>query len=307
MNMVRMDILAPMRAFVRVAETGSFSAVAAELGTTQPTISRQIALLEDHLGTRLFTRSTRAVTLTEDGRAFWDHALRALEALGEAENAVGRRLRRPSGTLRMVVPVVFGRLQIVPRLAQFMARYPDISIDLTMSDGFTDLVEQGVELAIRVGTVTDLALVARRIGEVRRLTVASPAYLDRHAPPPTPADLASHDCIVYSRLATGSVWHFSGPAGPISVDVRGRFRVDNSEGVREGVLAGLGIAVVPEFVFSNEIAAGRVRVVLAGYEPKPLPLQAVYPSRRYVPPRVRAMIDFLVEQFGAGTAMPASG
>lgn len=302
-----MDILAPMRTFVRIAETGSFTTVAAELGTTQPTVSRQIAHLEDHLGTRLFTRTTRVVSLTEDGRAFWEHATRALEAVGEAENAVGRRLRRPSGTLRMVVPVVFGRLHVVPRLASFAERYPDISIDLTMSDGFTDLAEQGIELAIRVGEVTDQTLVARRIGEVRRLTVGSPAYLERRGTPLAPGDLAAHDCIVYSRLATGNVWHFSAASGPIAVEVRGRFRVDNSEGVREGVLAGLGVAVVPAFAFSGEIEAGGVTVLLAGYEPRPLPMQAVYPSRRYVPPRVRAMIDFLVETFGPEPDLGVAG
>jgi DNA-binding transcriptional LysR family regulator len=288
-----MDLLGPMRTFVRVVEAGSFTAVAAEQNTTQPTISRQVAALEDHLGARLLTRTTRALTLTDDGRAFYEHALRALEAIGEAENAVGRRQAKPSGSLRLAVPVVLGRRHIVPRLARFLARYPEVAIDLAMSDGFVDLVEQGIDLAIRVGEITDQSLVARKIGMVRRVTVASPAYLNAKGTPRTPDDLKRHDCIVYTRLTTGSRWHFESRDGPLSVTVSGRYRVDNSEAVREGVLAGLGIAVIPAFAFSDEIKRGTVKVLLKAYEPKLLPLNAVYPSRRYVPLRVRAMIDFL--------------
>lgn len=150
-----MELLGPMRAFVRVVESGSFTAVAIEQNTTQPTVSRQVAALEEHLGARLIMRTTRALKLTDDGRAFYEHALRALEAIGEAENAVGRRQAKPTGTLRLGVPVVFGRRHIVPRMARFLARYPDVAIDVSMSDGFVDLVEQGIDLAIRVGEITD--------------------------------------------------------------------------------------------------------------------------------------------------------
>lgn len=291
-----MDLLGPMRTFVRVVEAGSFTGVAAEQSTTQPTISRQVAALEEHLGARLLTRTTRALTLTDDGRAFYEHALRALEAVGEAENAVGRRQSKPTGTLRLAVPVVLGRRHIVPRLARFLARYPEVAIDLAMSDGFVDLVEQGIDLAIRVGEITDQSLVARKIGMVRRLTVAAPAYLKAKGTPRSPEELKHHDCIVYTRLATGNRWHFESVDGPLSVIVSGRFRVDNSEAVREGVLAGLGIAVIPAFAFSDEITRGAVKVLLKAYEPKLLPLNAVYPSRRYVPLRVRAMIDFLAHE-----------
>lgn len=291
-----MDLLGPMRAFVRVVEAGSFTAVATEQNTTQPTISRQVAALEDHLGARLLTRTTRALTLTDDGRAFYEHALRVLEAVGEAENAVGRRQAKPTGTLRLAVPVVLGRRHIVPRLARFLARYPEVSIDLAMSDGFVDLVEQGIDLAIRVGEITDQSLVARKIGVVRRITVASPAYLAAKGTPRRPDDLNRHDCIVYTRLATGNRWHFESKDGPLSVTVSGRYRVDNSEAVREGVVSGLGIAVIPAFAFGDEIGRGDVKVLLEAFEPKPLPLNAVYASRRYVPPRVRAMIDFLTHE-----------
>jgi DNA-binding transcriptional LysR family regulator len=253
------------------------------------------------------TRTTRALTLTDDGRAFYEHALRALEAIGEAENAVGRRQAKPTGTLRLAVPVVLGRRHIVPRLAQFLARYPEVTIDLTMGDGFVDLVEQGIDLAIRVGEITDQSLVARKIGMVRRVTVASLAYLKAKGTPRTPDDLKRHDCIVYTRLATGNRWHFEGRDGLLSVDVSGRFRVDNSEAVREGVLAGLGIAVIPAFAFSDEITRGDVKVLLKAYEPKLLPLNAIYPSRRYVSLRVRAMIDFLGHELDVDPVLSGYG
>lgn len=300
-----MDILGPMQTFVRVVEAGSFTAVATQLNTTQPTISRQIAALEEHLGARLLTRTTRTLTPTDDGRAFYEHALRALEAIGEAENAVGRRRSKPSGLLRIATPVVFGRLHIAPRMPAFLKRYPDVAVDLTMSDSFTDLAEQGIDLAIRVGEITDPSLIARRIGIVRRVTVATPAYLKAHGRPRAPEDLAGHSCIVYTRLSTVNRWIFEGAEGPISVEVKGRYSADNSEAVREGVLAGLGIAVIPSFAFDAEIETGEVEVLLADYEPRQLPMNAVYTSRRFVPLKVRAMIDYLAHEFALDPRLTA--
>ncbi len=292
-----MELLGPMRTFVRVVEAGSFTAVAAELNTTQPTISRQVAALEEHLGTRLLARTTRAHTLTDDGRAFYEHARRVLEALAEAEGSVGRRRTKPSGLLRLATPVVLGRLHIVPRLGRFLARFPDVSLDLVMNDGFTDLVEESIDLAIRVGEITDPSLVARRIGATRRVAVASPAYLKRRGTPRTPADLADHDCVVYTRLATGNHWHFEKDGATIAVEVKGRFNVNNSEGVHAGVREGFGIGLVPVWHFADEIDSGTLKVILQAYEPKRLPMNAVYPSRRFVPLKVRAMIDYLADEF----------
>ncbi len=302
-----MELLGPMRTFVRVVEAGSFTAVANEQGTTQPTISRQVAALEEHLGARLLTRTTRQHTLTDDGRSFYERAKLALEAVHEAESAVGRQRTKPAGVLRLATPVVFGRLHIVPRLPAFLARFPEVSVDLTMSDSFIDLVEQGIDVAIRVGEITDPSLIARRIGIVRRVTVASPAYLERRQVPQTPADLVEHDCIVYTRLATGNRWLFEGKDGPIAVAVKGRYRADNSEAVREGVLAGLGIAVIPAFAFTRETDDGSMTVLLKHHEPKPLPMHAVYPSRRFVPLKVRALIDFLAHDFEIDPALSGYG
>jgi DNA-binding transcriptional LysR family regulator len=292
-----MDLIGPMRAFVRVYETGSFSALARAAGTTQATVSRRIAALETHLGARLFERTTRAVTPTEAGRRFYESAAAALDALAEAEAAVKRGGNEVSGTLRLACPVAFGRLHVVPRLPKLLARHRALKLDLILSDAFADLVEEGIDLALRIGEVTEAGLSARRIGETRRVTVASPAYLKAHGAPATPRDLAKHDCVIYTRLTTGARWVFAGPDGPIEVAVDGRFRANNSEAVREAVLAGLGIGVVPVWLFGDEIARKRVRVLLPDFEPKRLPISAVRASRRFEPAKTRAAIDFLAAEF----------
>ena len=294
-----MDIVAAMQVFVRVAEAGGFTSVARETQTTQPTVSRVIAALEDHLGARLLHRSTRAVSLTDDGKQFYDLARHALEAVSEAENAVGKRRTRAFGRLRFGIPVAFGRLHVAPRMPRFFELNPEVQIELVMSDSFIDLVGEGVDLAVRIGEIADPTLIARRIGTTRRVTVASRDYLERQGEPVHPADLTDHDCIVYTRLATGNQWHFAGDDQEIVVPVQGRYLVDNSEGVREGVLGGLGIGVIPIWLFKeDEITRGKVRIILKDFEPTSLPIHAVYPSRRLVPTKVRAMIEFLATEFG---------
>jgi DNA-binding transcriptional LysR family regulator len=292
-----MDIIEPLKSFVRVYETKSFSIPAREARTSQPTISRQIAALEARLGTRLFARSTRALTPTEAGVDFYAQARRVLETLAEAEASVAKSNAGVVGILRLACPVAFGRLHVVPRLGRFMRRHPDLKLDLVLSDQFVDLVEEGVDLSIRVGEVTSPDLIAQRIGETRRVALASPDYLARRGTPLTPRDLAAHDCIVYTRLATGARWHFGGPGGPWEIEVDGRFRANNSEAVREGILAGLGIGVVPVWLLADETARAQLQTLLADYEPARLPINAVYPSRRFVPHKVRAMVEFLGAEF----------
>lgn len=292
-----MDVLAGMRLFIRVAETGGFSVVAREANTTQPTVSRTVAALEQHLGARLLNRSSRAVTLTDEGRQFYELAGRALEAVTDAEGSVGRRQSSPAGLLRLGTPVAFGRLHIAPRIGRFLERYPEVEVELSMDDAFVDLIGHGLDLAVRVGDLRDPALIARRIGTTRRVAAASAQYLERHGAPQAPADLARHDCVVYTRLATGNRWHFAGPNGAITVDVRGRFRADNSEAVREAVINGAGIAIIPVWMFGDEVRSGRVRIILEAFEPKPLPIHAVYSSRRQLSAKVRAMIEFLASEF----------
>jgi DNA-binding transcriptional LysR family regulator len=297
-----MDLLSGMRLFARVVETGGFTAVARESGASQPTISRTIAALEAHLGVRLLNRSSRAVTLTDDGRHFYERARGALEAVAEAESSVGPRRGEPSGLLRLGTPVAFGRLHVAPRIPAFLERHPQVAVEVAMNDAFVDLVGEGLDLAIRVGDLVDPSLIARRIGIARRVTVASAAYLDRYGVPSTPADLTGHDCVIYTRLATGHRWHFESRDGPVQVDVQGRFRADNSEAVREAVIGGAGIAVMPVWLFQDEIERGSVRIVLERFEPTRLPIHAVYPSRRLLAAKVRAMVDFIAAEF-AGVRM----
>jgi DNA-binding transcriptional LysR family regulator len=300
------DTLALFQTFIRVVEAGSFTAVATERNTSQPTISRQIATLEEHLGCLLFQRTTRSLTMTDDGRVFYEHARRTIEAAAEAESVVGRRRGRPSGKLRISSSVVFGRLHIIPRLPRFMARYPDIDVDLLMNDGFSDLVEEGIDLSIRVGVIADTSLIARRIGTTRRTLVATPDYLARRGVPKTPDDLQHHDCIVYSRLATGENWNFTGPDGPITMPITGRFHVNNTEGVRAAILEGLGIGYVPVWHFADrEIESGKLTVLLKDFEPPAQPISAVYPSRRFLALKVRVMIDFLDSEFGIDPKLSA--
>ncbi|MBN8534407.1 MAG: LysR family transcriptional regulator [Rhizobiales bacterium] len=292
------DTLALYQTFLRVVEAGSFTAIANERNTSQPTISRHIAALEDHLGCLLFHRTTRSLTLTDDGRQFYEQARVALDAVASAESAVGKRKGKPTGRLKLSCAVVMGRLQILPRLPRFLARYPDVEVDLSMSDGFTDLVEEGIDLAIRVGELTDPGLIARRIGTTRRVVAATPEYLARKGEPRTPAELADHDCIIYSRLATGANWPFMTAEGTTSIAVKGRLHVNNTEGVRAAVLNGVGIGILPLWHFvDREIETGKVKVLLTKFETKSHPINAVYPSRRHLSLKVRAMIDFLAAEF----------
>ena len=291
------DELGAIRTFVRVAETGSFTAVAREQGTGQPAVSKQVAALEARLGTRLVHRSTKSLALSEDGRLYLEHARRILESMAEAESAVGRQRLAPAGLVRLATPVAFGRLHVAPRLARLLERYPELRVELVMSDGFVDLVEMGIDLAIRVGEITDPSLIARRVGTTRRATVAAPAYFRSRTVPAHPRDLQGHNCIVYTGLATRDVWWFESPEGPLSVKVTGNYLVNNSEAVREGVLAGIGIAVTPMWLFGQEGREGAIEIVLKAFEPRRLPIHAVWSSRRFLSTRVRAVLDFLADEF----------
>lgn len=292
------DTLSLYRTFARCVEAGSFSAVAAETHSSQPTISRQIAALEDHLGCLLFQRSTRSLSLTDDGRVFYGLALEVLDAATQAEAAVGRRKGTVSGRLRLACSGVFGRLHVVPRLGTFIERYPNLELDVVMQDRPSDLVGEGVDVALRVGRNEDANLIGRKIGLSRRVLVATPDYLDRWGRPTHPNDLLQHRCILYSGLFAGPVWTFDGPAGALRIDVPDRFRIDSTEGVRTAALNGLGIAYVPIWHFvEDEIETGRLEMLLPDYAPTPMPVTAVWPSRRLMAPKVRAAIDFFAAEF----------
>ncbi len=295
-----MELLAAFHAFVRVAESGSFSAVAREAGVTQPAISRQIASLEEHLGTRLVNRSTRSVALTEDGRDLLAHARAVLAAVEQAEDSVGRRHGGVSGMVRLSVPVVFGRVLIAPRLHLLLERHPELSVDLLLDDKPLDLVQDGVDVAIRVGELPpESPFIARRIGSFQRLVVGSASYFERRGEPRTPADLSAHDCILYDRHSGPGVWRLNGPEGEIEVPVSGRFHTNSPEAGREAVLTGLGLAVMSAWLVRDELRQGTVRAVLKQWKPPLVPVHAIYPSTRNLAARTRALIEFLLADLRA--------
>ncbi len=302
-----MDLIAAIRIYVRVAESGSFSAIAREIGATQPAVSRQVSALEEHLGARLIQRTTRSLTLTEEGRAFLDHARRVLDCVAEAEAAVGRGHAVIGGLVRLAAPASFGRLYVAPLMRRLLDRHPDLLVELQMSDTTSDLIAGGIDVAIRAGQVSDANLVARRIGASPRQVFASADYLARNGLPLHPADLARHACVIFLQLASPHVWQFDGPDGAMSVQVEGRFRTDSSEAVREAVLGGLGLSLSPSWIFGDDVATGRVQPVLGGYRAGQVPIHAVYPTRRHLAPRTRAVIDFLAEEFRLDPAISSYG
>lgn len=301
-------LLEHVRTFVRVAETGSFTAVAAEQGQSQPTVSRQISALEERLGVRLLQRSTRALAITEAGRTYLALAKELLESAEAAEAAMRLDRTMVSGTLRIAAPIAFARLHLMPLMAGFLEAYPQLRTEWRLGDRSVDLVEEGIDVAIRIGQITEQGLVARRIGETRRITVATPAYWRRYGRPKVPSNLTGHDCIVYTGLATVDEWHFSGADGVKEVvRISGRIRIDASEGMRAAVLEGLGVAVVPTWLFRGELEDGTLAQVLEAWEPAPLPIQAVTPTRRLMPARVRAFVDHVAHAFRADPRLTGRG
>lgn len=292
-----MDRLAALELFVRVVETGSFSAAARERKLTQPAASKQVAALERSLGVRLLARSTRKVAPTDEGLAYYERAREAVQALREAAAAVGVRARELGGTLHVATSVGFGRVSVAPRIARFLDEHPRLSIELHMADAYVDLVREGIDVAIRVGELREDGLIARRIGQSERVVVAAPDYLARHGEPAAPADLARHNCVVYTGLATVDRWPFEAGDGVEVVAVRGNLRCSSGEGVLGAVLAGAGIAVAPLWQVGPDIAARRLRRLLPAHRPVPLPIHAVWPTSRRLSPRVKAFVDFLESGF----------
>lgn len=293
-----MDVMQSMAVFRRVAEAGSFSAVARETGMSQSTVSKHVAALEERLGTKLLNRSTRQLNLTEAGKEYYHYCVRILNDFQEAEASVGKGKIVPTGTLRLSATAAFGRQFIIPKLGDFLGKYPDINIDYMMEERYIDLVKEGVDLAIRVGPLEDSSLIARKIGTSRRVVVASSAYLIKHGFPKTPSDLQQHECLAYSLLKSPNDWFFSSAQhGDESVRVSGRFRASSNDALIDAAMAGLGIATTCDWHVGEHVKRGRLTVLLKDYRLTPYDINAVYPERRFVPQKVKRFIDYLRASF----------
>lgn len=293
-----MDRFDAMRMFVRVVQSGSFSAVAREAGVGQPSVSKQIAQLEAHLGAQLLRRTSRSMTLTEAGQTFYEAAVRLVDDLEAAESLIGRGQTAPSGLIRVTLAPVFARLYVVPNLSRFLDRYPDISVELLVSERTLNLIEEGIDLAIHNGELVDSSLIVRKIATTPIVTVATPAYLAASGEPMSPSDLEQHSCVIFAPRGEPRAWSFAGKFGPVVHNPTGRFRTADAEQIRAAVLADLGLAHTPGWLFAPEIAAGIVRTVLDGYQPAPLSISTVHPAGRRLPTKVRVFSEFLVEVLG---------
>jgi DNA-binding transcriptional LysR family regulator len=289
-----MNRWAAMETFVRVVDAGSFSAAARHLHVGQPAVSKMIAQLERRLGVRLLLRSTQGLTPTEGGLGFYERAKRALEEADEAESAARGANASLSGELRICAATTFARLHVVPRLAAFLGEHPELEMQVILDDRNIDLIEAGIDVALRMGSLEDSGLVARKIAQSPRRVLATPAYFKKHGEPKAPLDLVTHQAIVYDVGGGGRGWTFRKGSTETSVSLSGRVRVTAAEGVREAVLSGLGLAVASEWMFP-ELKRGRVLIVLEDWMLPPMELWAIFPIGRHVSAKARAFVTFIEE------------
>lgn len=288
-----------MAVFTKVVEEGSFSSAARALKLTPSAVSKQIGRLEDRLGVRLLNRTTRQLSATEEGDAFYQRCVRILTDMEEAELAVSQRHSAPRGTLRVNCGVAFGKHQISPLIPEFLERYPEVNVEMTLTDALADLVEEGQDVAIRFGKLQDSSMVARQLAVSRRAICCSPAYLERKGEPKHPSELTEHNRLAFATAIHLNEWIFRLPDGTeFPVKAEGNFTANNGETIHEMVLAGLGIARLAEFLVAPEVKEGKlVRILTPFYRDVEVPINAVYPTRRHLSPKVRAFVDFLVEKF----------
>lgn len=287
-----MDRLHAMETFVRVIETGSFSAAARDLRIGQPAVSKLVAGLEDWLQVRLLIRTTRRLTATEAGTVFYEHARRALEEANIAESLARGIATGLEGRLRVCAPVSFARLHIAPALGEFLDLHPALQLEVVMDDRLVDLLEQNIDVAFRLGDLVDSSLTARKLASSDRLVLASPAYLERFGCPQAPDDLTTHRAVVYSQTPGGTVWQFRQGSTDASVTLRARVAFTAAEGLREAVLAGLGLTMASRWLFAPELADGRVIPVLRDWSLKPVDLWAIYPAGRLPSAKARAFVSW---------------
>lgn len=296
-----MDTVAGLRLFIRVVETGSFSKASADMGLTQPTATKHVAALEARLGARLFHRSTRGVTPTEVGLLYYDRCKLIVHELDEADNLATLTQQGLSGRLRVNTSVAFGRRVLTPLILRFMHEHPGLQVDLAFDDRYVNLVEQGIDVAIRMGRLADSQLGARWLGVNPWVVVGAPDYLRQRGEPLAPADLGGHDVLVYSSVQDDDRWPLSGPEGQaVSVPVRGPLRSNNLSALLSAARAGMGLAALPRYVAHASLAAGALRPVLPGWAPAPQEVHAVFTSPRRLPGKVRTFVDWLAPRLADG-------
>lgn len=292
-----MRSLSDVQVFVRVVEEGTFTAAAETLGISTSYASRQVKALEERLGAVLLARTTRSTSLTDVGRAYYERVAPLLEGLDDADQAVSSLAGEPRGTLRLATPVSFGLRYLSSALASFACRWPELRLDVAVSDRMVDLVADGFDLAVRGGRLADSSLFARRLAPFRGLLVGSPAYLERRGTPRTPADLDAHDGLLYTASVTRPGWWFRGPGGETVARPRPRMLADNGDTLAEAAIAGLGLAYQPEFIVGDALGDGRLVRLLPDHETFTGAIWAVYPHRRHLAAKVRLFVDFLVRRW----------
>lgn len=299
-----MDALAGMAVFARVIEANGFTAAARGLGISKAAVSKQVARLEDRLGVRLLNRSTRRLGLTEAGRDYYERARRILAEVEEAEQSAASRQANPRGQLRVNAPVTFGQSHLAPLLPGFMRRYPQVHVDLVLNDRFVDLIEEGFDVAVRVAELPSSSLIARRLCDAPQVAAAAPTYLKARGTPAHPSDLARHDCLLYSYLATGEEWRFIEAGKAFGVRVSGPLRANNGDVLRHAAIAGLGIVYAPEFVIAAPLASGELVKLLEDWRAPDAGVHAVYSPGRPLGAKLRVFVDYLAETLGKRGGVP---
>jgi DNA-binding transcriptional LysR family regulator len=293
--------LVTLETFVAVVESGSLSRAAEKLETTAGAVSRRLSALEERLGLRLLNRTTRQLSLTESGEQYFRDLSDILQALREAEDRITHLSAAPAGNLKVAAPLSFGERALAPLVPEFLERFPGLRLSLDLDDRLVDILAMGADLALRIGPLTDSSLVAKPLAQIRRILCASPAYLERNGVPRRAAELAGHACLHYSNVGLKEEWTLLGPAGTEVVEVAGPLCANNGDVLRKAALGGLGIVSLPEFIVADDLRSGRLRPVLADYGTQPLTLSALWPSRRFLPAKVRVFVDYLNEKLGRET------
>jgi DNA-binding transcriptional LysR family regulator len=291
-----MDLINGLQTFIRVVETGSFSAVAREGNSSQSAVTRQVAQLEEHFGVRLFHRTTRKLSLTDEGQDLVTRARHLLEEAEDLEDSFGKDVGTPTGLVRLGLPVG-AAIMMVPDFTGLLAKYPGLALELVVSEQMDDLVAERLDLALRFGQSPDTSLVSRGLATMGSAPVAAPAYLERYGAPEHPSDLANHTCIVVEKGAESTHWLFTGPDGPIDVEIHSSFRSNNSLVARHASINGYGIALLGEPMIANDVRSGRLYRLLPNYATRRRQVFIVYPSRRHLPQRTRVVIDFMIATF----------